>query len=87
MTTLSMTHHQLNAARHCLIAQRLIAYAQPFVQVLSLDESMTENPRAKQKTKPGPNPKQKLKATASPAGQENSTALIKKLRAQLRNPQ
>lgn len=78
MTMLSMTQQQLNAARYCLIAQRLIAYAHPFVQVLSLDASTSENTCTK------PSTGQKLKATRLPANLENSKALIKKLRVQLR---
>lgn len=86
-TTLSMTQPQLNAARQCLIAQHLIACAQPFVQVLSLDEPMMEKPQANQKKRTEPNAKQQAKAATLSMGHENSKALIKNLRAQLRGSQ
>ena len=83
MTALSITQQSLNAARHCLIEQRLIAYRPPFVQVLSLDESRTDRPRAKQKI----NPRHPIKTATSLADREKSNALIQQLRAQLRRPQ
>jgi hypothetical protein len=48
-SSLSMTQVQLNTARQRLITQGMIAYARPFVQVLSLDEpTLTDDSRKPQ---------------------------------------
>jgi len=84
MTMLSMTAVQLDAARHSLVTQGLIAYRKPFVQVLSLDNATT--PATSVTSVP-----QNQKATheshrvENHSRQEDAKANMKKLQAQLRN--
>lgn len=81
MTRLSMTQIQLDDARQCLISQGLIAYRQPLVQVLSLDEPVVTQGLPKTGA-PGP-----IHAIPSAARPENTNALIQELKAQLRKSQ
>lgn len=100
MSMLSMTQHQLQSARQCLVRQDLIAYAHPFVQVLSLDKpthspshtlsspkvEKTEKVKKAGKSEKAEKTNNPLEAHATPAitRRENGKALIQILHAQLR---
>ena len=100
MSALSMTQHQLTSARHCLMTTGLIAYAKPFIQVLSLEASVAVESTAARavptlfvdqaaRVQPKPSPQSIPNETSIKklTRQESAAFFIHVLQEQLRKPQ